>query len=215
VAPLFRARARVLRAVAWPKQGVRPGSPPACPPAPLCPVDPCVEPVPTVVAPPRAALPYPASDMAAAPKSDSVQVFGRKKNAVAVALCKGHGQGLIKVNGSPLALLEPATLRIKCMEPIMLLGKERFANLDIRIRVKGGGHTSQIYGASPPRGQGLCASRTSPPPPFSSPLLCTAAAASAHSVFLFACCVRMCVSSCTAIRQAIAKSVVAYYQKCT
>ncbi len=85
--------------------------------------------------------------MASAPKSDSVQVFGRKKNAVAVALCKGHGKGLIKVNGSPLALLEPATLRIKTMEPIMLLGKERFANLDIRIRVKGGGHTSQIYGA--------------------------------------------------------------------
>jgi small subunit ribosomal protein S16e len=43
-----------------------------------------------------------------------------------------------------------------------LLGKERFAGVDIRVRVKGGGHVAQIY----------------------------------------------------AIRQAISKSLVAYYQKC-
>merc|ERR1712094_42269 len=46
-------------------------------------------------------------------------------------------------------------------EPVLLLGQTRFANVDIRIRVKGGGFTAQIY----------------------------------------------------AIRQAIAKSLVAYYQK--
>lgn len=32
------------------------------------------------------------------------------------------------------------------MEPILLLGKEKFAGVDIRVRVKGGGHVSQIYG---------------------------------------------------------------------
>ena len=31
------------------------------------------------------------------------------------------------------------------MEPVLLLGRERFANLDLRIRVKGGGHVSQMY----------------------------------------------------------------------
>ena len=46
-------------------------------------------------------------------------------------------------------------------EPINLLGKERFNEVDIRIRVKGGGHVAQVY----------------------------------------------------AIRQALAKSLVAYYQK--
>lgn len=46
-------------------------------------------------------------------------------------------------------------------EPILILGKERFEDVDIRIRCKGGGYVSQIY----------------------------------------------------AIRQAIAKSLVAYYQK--
>merc|ERR1719186_2185685 len=33
----------------------------------------------------------------------------------------------------------------KLQEPILLLGKDRFADIDIRIRVKGGGPTSQIY----------------------------------------------------------------------
>ncbi|KXJ10363.1 40S ribosomal protein S16 [Exaiptasia diaphana] len=92
--------------------------------------------------------------------SQSVQVFGRKKTATAVAFCK-RGNGLIKVNGVPLHLVEPATLRYKVEEPILLLGKERFEGVDIRVRVKGGGHTSRIY----------------------------------------------------AIRQAISKSLVAYYQK--
>ena len=46
-------------------------------------------------------------------------------------------------------------------EPVLILGLDRFAQCDIRVRVTGGGHTSQVY----------------------------------------------------AIRQAIAKSIVAYYQK--
>ncbi|KAG7380787.1 40S ribosomal protein S16 [Phytophthora pseudosyringae] len=93
-------------------------------------------------------------------KIESVQVFGRKKNATAVAYCK-RGHGLIKVNGTPIELVEPEILRVKTYEPVLLLGQQRFANVDIRIRVKGGGHTAQIY----------------------------------------------------AIRQAIAKAIVAYYQK--
>ncbi len=91
----------------------------------------------------------------------SVQVFGRKKTATAVAYCK-RGKGLIKVNGRPLDLVEPKALQYKLQEPLLLLGKDRFADVDIRIRVKGGGHTSQVY----------------------------------------------------AIRQALSKSLVAYYQKC-
>ena len=52
--------------------------------------------------------------------------------------------------------------RYKLLEPMLLLGKDKFAGVDIRVRVKGGGHVSQVY----------------------------------------------------AIRQAISKSLVAYYQKC-
>lgn len=92
-----------------------------------------------------------------------VLFVGAQKTAVAVALIKGDGKGLMKVNGCPIELLEPEILRVKVFEPLLLLGQERFAGVDMRIRVRGGGYTSQIY----------------------------------------------------AIRQAIAKGIVAYYQKCT
>ncbi|KAL4452483.1 hypothetical protein ABPG75_008145 [Micractinium tetrahymenae] len=76
--------------------------------------------------------------------AESVQTFGRKKNAVAVAYVK-RGKGEIRLNGSPLDLVRPETLRWKVFEPVLLLGKQRFSNVDIRIRVKGGGQVSQIY----------------------------------------------------------------------
>ncbi|KAF7248527.1 40S ribosomal protein S16 [Varanus komodoensis] len=85
-----------------------------------------------------------------------------QKTATAVAHCK-RGNGLIKVNGRPLEMIEPRTLQYKgyfsefeklaqffvliakLLEPVLLLGKERFAGVDIRVRVKGGGHVAQIY----------------------------------------------------------------------
>ena len=93
-------------------------------------------------------------------KTESVQCFGRKKTATALAFVK-KGTGLIKVNGVPISLVQPEILRLKTVEPILLIGSDKFSNVDIRVRVKGGGTTSQIY----------------------------------------------------AIRQAIAKGIVAYYQK--
>lgn len=78
---------------------------------------------------------------------EGVQCYGRKKTATAVAYCK-RGQGLIKINGKPIDQVEPSILKFKVYEPILLLGKERFANVDIRVRVKGGGSTSQIYGTN-------------------------------------------------------------------
>ncbi|KAH7575272.1 hypothetical protein JRO89_XS02G0073300 [Xanthoceras sorbifolium] len=65
-------------------------------------------------------------------------------STVAVTYCK-KGRGLIKINGCPIELVEPEILRFKAYEPILLLGRHRFAGVDMRIRVKGGGHTSQIY----------------------------------------------------------------------
>lgn len=76
---------------------------------------------------------------------DSVQTFGRKKTSVAVAYCK-RGRGLIKINGQPIENVQPELLRHKVLEPIHLLGAQRFQLVDIRIRVQGGGYTSQIYG---------------------------------------------------------------------
>ena len=73
-----------------------------------------------------------------------VQVFGRKKSATAVAYCK-RGKGNLRVNGRPLDMIEPRVLQYKLHEPILLLGKDRFLGVDIRVRVNGGGHVAQIY----------------------------------------------------------------------
>ena len=73
-----------------------------------------------------------------------VQTHGRKKNSVAVAICR-EGKGVLRVNGQPIGLLTPDTLRFKVLEPIFLLGLERFKDLDIRLKVRGGGYTSQVY----------------------------------------------------------------------
>jgi small subunit ribosomal protein S16e len=50
-------------------------------------------------------------------------------------------------SGVPLELIKPEALGHKVFEPLLLLGKQRWGFLDIRLRVKGGGHVSQIYGA--------------------------------------------------------------------
>ncbi|KAN0134897.1 Ribosomal protein S9 [Lactarius tabidus] len=80
--------------------------------------------------------------MASSPKA--VQTFGKKKTATAVAYAR-EGKGLIRVNGSPIHLAQPEILRFKIYESVLVVGEESFANIDVRVRVKGGGHTSQIY----------------------------------------------------------------------
>ncbi len=37
---------------------------------------------------------------------------------------------------------------MEALEPVSLLGKDRFGHVDIRVRVRGGGQVSQIYGES-------------------------------------------------------------------
>merc|ERR1712099_185805 len=67
-----------------------------------------------------------------------------KKTANAVAICK-KGQGLIKVNGRPLDKIEPECLKLKLMEPLNIVGEERFSGVDIKVKVQGGGRVAQIY----------------------------------------------------------------------
>lgn len=41
--------------------------------------------------------------------------------------------------------MQPEILRLKVYEPVLVAGEEAFSAIDIRLRVKGGGHTSQVY----------------------------------------------------------------------
>ena len=52
---------------------------------------------------------------------------------------------MIKVNGVPISLVQPEILKLKIFEPVLLIGTDKFQQVDIRVRVKGGGTTSQIY----------------------------------------------------------------------
>ena len=99
-----------------------------------------------------------------ASSTKAVQTFGKKKvrragtflhtclfklsvtfqTATAVAYAR-EGKGLLRINGSPINLVQPEILRFKVYEPVLVAGEDTFANIDIRVRVKGGGHTSQIY----------------------------------------------------------------------
>merc|ERR1712167_498028 len=77
------------------------------------------------------------------------QVYGKKKNATALALiklAKNKGEGQIHVNGYPLNRIEPQCMRLKVEEPILLLGHNNYySQFDIKIRVTGGGPTAQSY----------------------------------------------------------------------
>ena len=79
-----------------------------------------------------------------------------QKTSVAVAYVK-RGKGEIRLNGAPLDVIQPDTLRWKIMEPILLLGKQRFSNVDIRLRVKGGGRVTQSYALRQAIAKGLVA----------------------------------------------------------
>ena len=67
-----------------------------------------------------------------------VYTHGKKRNAIANAVIR-EGNGTITINRIPIHNIEPKTLRIKIFEPILILGVEKFKNLNIKVRVSGGG----------------------------------------------------------------------------
>jgi len=69
--------------------------------------------------------------------TQSVQCFGKKKTATAVAHCKA-GKGLIRVNGKPLGLVEPQIMRFKVYEPVLILGLDKFGTCEAGYGHRGG-----------------------------------------------------------------------------
>nr|UXY86813.1 40S ribosomal protein S16 [Cryptomonas paramecium] len=86
---------------------------------------------------------------------NTVQVFGRKKNSIALAMISGPGNGLIRLNGVPLDLVQPELLKIKAFEPLLLCKEKNLEDIDIRIRVHGGGKVAQIYAVRQAISRGL------------------------------------------------------------
>ncbi|CAN3375964.1 hypothetical protein DIURU_003173 [Diutina rugosa] len=88
--------------------------------------------------------------------ANRIQSFGKKKSATAVAHVQ-QGKGLLKINGSPITLVQPAVLKDKVFEALTIVGLDKFAGIDIRIKVSGGGHVSQVYAIRQAIAKGLVA----------------------------------------------------------
>ena len=85
-----------------------------------------------------------------------VYTHGKKRNAIANAVIK-EGNGTITINRIPIHNIEPKTLRIKIFEPILILGVDKFKNLNIKVRVSGGGSVAQLYAARTAIAKGIVA----------------------------------------------------------
>lgn len=71
---------------------------------------------------------------------------GKRKNAIARAVLK-PGTGRIKVNKTPVKLIQPLLARQKILEPLILVGSDLYDKVDIDVTVKGGGISSQAEAA--------------------------------------------------------------------
>ena len=76
------------------------------------------------------------------PKTKVLLTSGKRKTAIARATIR-EGQGRIRVNKVPLEILEPEIARKKIMEPLLQLDEKIWRQLDIDIKVSGGGFMGQ------------------------------------------------------------------------
>jgi small subunit ribosomal protein S9 len=71
---------------------------------------------------------------------------GKRKTATARATVR-DGKGRVRVNNIPIEIFEPKLARDKIMEPLLLIENEVWKQLDINIKVSGGGFMGQAEAA--------------------------------------------------------------------
>ncbi len=71
---------------------------------------------------------------------------GKRKTAVARATVR-TGKGRVRVNNVPVEIFEPQIARNKILEPLRLAGDNVWRQLDIDIRMSGGGFMGQADAA--------------------------------------------------------------------
>ena len=80
-------------------------------------------------------------------KSKKVLVLsGKRKTAIARATVR-LGKGRIRINNVPLEIFEPKLARDKIMEPLLLTEDKVWSQLDIKVKVSGGGFMGQAEAA--------------------------------------------------------------------
>ncbi len=67
---------------------------------------------------------------------------GKRKSAIARARIK-QGTGIIRVNGKPIDVITPEFTRMKIKEALEIIGEEQIKNVNISVKVEGGGVVAQ------------------------------------------------------------------------
>ena len=88
-------------------------------------------------------------------KSKKVLVLsGKRKTAIARATVR-VGKGRVRINNVPLEIFEPQLARDKIMEPLLLADDKVWEQLDINVKVSGGGFMGQAEAARMAIAKGL------------------------------------------------------------
>jgi len=67
---------------------------------------------------------------------------GKKKTAVARATVT-DGEGRVRINSTPVELVEPELARLKMLEPFRIAGEDLRSGVDVDVTVSGGGFAGQ------------------------------------------------------------------------
>jgi small subunit ribosomal protein S9 len=80
------------------------------------------------------------------PAKKVLVVSGKRKTAVARAVVK-PGVGKVRINLTPVEILEPEIAREKIMEPLLQAGEDVWKQLDMDVKTSGGGYMGQAEAA--------------------------------------------------------------------
>ena len=83
-----------------------------------------------------------------------VTISGKRKTAIAKATIR-TGRGRIRVNNVPLEVVEPKIARLKIMESLLHIENELRDQVDLSVRVSGGGFMGQAEAARMAIARGL------------------------------------------------------------
>jgi small subunit ribosomal protein S9 len=73
-------------------------------------------------------------------------VSGNRKTAVARAVVR-QGVGRVRINKTPVEILEPEIAREKIMEPLLQAGEGTWKQVDMDVKTSGGGYMGQAEAA--------------------------------------------------------------------
>ena len=80
------------------------------------------------------------------PTKKVLVVSGKRKTAVARAVVR-PGVGRVRINLTPVEILEPEIAREKIMEPLLQAGEDVWKQLDMDVKTSGGGYMGQAEAA--------------------------------------------------------------------